>query len=235
MSSPIDSALEITRIYETCLRALNGAFHAYLDGSNAMTFKAIRKFGLDATEIANQSFTDTMSVLRATAEQVNREARLRAYTDAHRAAPRVIVTDEDLAEIEVMLRQEFVNAVTSGIQLAKQLMAKYGMLVSSGLSESSARIRVREGNRSTILQVYSLDKIGRKVRPNWAVYIKISAFLNYTSHTAYLRQAASLGFTQFELVQPGHVRDGLRFSLDTIPEKELHPQSRALIRLIKES
>ncbi|EGR3221745.1 hypothetical protein DC904_13685 [Vibrio parahaemolyticus] len=234
MFSHVDSALSVTKIYETCLSALNGALHSYLDSSNAMTAKELRKFKKTATEIANQGFSDTILKLKSVSHHIAYEERLRALTDANFTSGEVEKVNVDLSDIEASIRQDFLNATLSGVILAKKLMSQHSMLVSSGLSPASARIRVRERNRGEILQVYSIDRAGRKIRPNWAVYIKLAAFLNQLRHTEYMSQAAKLGFKEFELVQPGHARNGIRFLLGEAPEGELHPQSLASVRLVRE-
>lgn len=234
MFNTLKVALNLAEIYENCQSALNGALHEFLDAQNAMTPRELRRFNLRATEIANQSFSDTISKLRSAVEEIEREERLRAYTDAQVKPPHIILTDSDIAETEKMIRQIFINSVLSGLRLAKSLMAQHNMLVSSGVHPENARVRVRERNRGKILDTYSMRKNGSKVKAGWSVYLMLAQAMNFVRHTSYMKQAASIGFTHFEIVQPGHARDGIQFTVETYPEKELHPQCQASIRIVLE-
>ncbi|EOB4971262.1 hypothetical protein ACK2J6_001155 [Vibrio fluvialis] len=234
MFNTLGVALDLATIYENCQTALNGVLHDFLDAQNAMTPKELKRFNLRATEIANQSFTDTVQKLRYAVEQIEREERLRAYTDAQMKHPHIVLTDSDITETEKMIRQLFINSVLSGLRLAKSLMAQHNMLVSSGVNPENARVRIRERNRGKILDIYSPRKNGAKVKAGWAVYLMLAQAMNFVRHTSYMKQAASIGFTHFEIVQPGHARDGIKFTVETYPEKELHPQCQASIRIVLE-
>lgn len=235
MFNTLKVALDIATIYETCQSALNGALHEFLDAQNAMTSKELRRFQDKATQIANQSFTETISKLKVAVEQIEREERSRAFTDAFMTPPRIILTSADIKEAEETIRQIFIQSVLSGLKLGKALMCQHSMLVSSGISPENARVRVRERNRGKILEVYSLRKNGAKVRSGWAMYLILAQTMNYVRHTSYMTQAASIGFTVFEIEQIGHARHGIRFTVETYPEKELHPQCQASIRIVLEA
>lgn len=230
----MEIALKLTRTYELCLNALNGAFHSYLNDSRAMTHKSLVAFRDRANAIARQSYIDVKSAIHESTIQIKTEAVLRAHSDANKTATTINVI-ADTNEIDKLIKQIFVITVLDGVSLAKSLKQQYGMLVASGVTPYSAQIRVRERNRDKIVRTYQVDKAGHHVRSNWAFYLRLTSFLTNAAHNEYLKTAANLGFTTFKLSQPGHRRDGLRFSLDNIPEKELHPQSRAKICLIKEA
>ena len=96
MSNTTDIALKLTKNYETCLSALNGALHTYIDSQNSMSVKEFNKLKLKSIEIANFSYQETISKLKAVTEQLCRKERVRAHTDANKEAPKIIVVDADL-------------------------------------------------------------------------------------------------------------------------------------------
>ena len=238
MRNSVQSAKDVSQIYETCITALNGLLHAYLDSPNAMSRKNIREFEAKAIEIAQVSLSDTINRLKAVSSSIIYEARLQAHTDAAsldslNKIPTIERVDADIKEIEQLIRQDYMTAVIRGVSLAKKLMAQYNMLIASGVNHNTARIRIRERNRGVILQVYSVDRKGRNYRTCWSVYIKLAAFLNQLAYMEYLSESAKLGYRKFVILAPGKLRDGMTFTLDTVPDGELHPQSQADIRLVK--
>ncbi|GAL22947.1 hypothetical protein JCM19235_1248 [Vibrio maritimus] len=231
MSKAIQSAKSLAQRYDTCLNALNGALHVFLDSYTAMTIGELKRFQSKATAIATQSNAETLNTLKLVSEQIAREARLRAYRDARIDAPNVIVVSVDVTEINQLVQQEYMKATLEGVKLAKDLMSQHTLLTLGGQSPATARVRVRERNRGKILKIYSTDRSGRSFRTSWAMYLRLADFLTALSHREYLSASAALGFTNFELYQPDHRRHGLAFDLESIPTTELHPQSEAVIRL----
>lgn len=231
MFSPVDLATELSKKYEYCISSLNGLLHEYLDSPNVMSKKELSKFQLKAMNIANHSYTEMISALKATTEQVSREARLRAYSDARNKAPNIVVVSADISTVEMIIKQHFKNAAIAGANMAKKLMSRIAYLVSKGTSVESARIKVRESNRGQILSVYSTNKAGSKNRSQWAVYLRLTSFLTQTAHSEYISQSMKFGLDEFVIVQPENMRDGVRFKGEAFPTKELHPQSRAYVRI----
>ncbi len=218
-------------VYENTLLMLSGAFDRhFVHHSAPMTRKAMIHFNSQALKIARSSAQSSGKRISQAMYDIASGARLQAHTDANAAFP----TDKLIVNtslIEQYLNMVYREAVQEGLRLISRMLARYGLLLSSGLSSEAARVRILEQHREDIAQLYNSKRMGRRLKPHWSVYLTLLEALAQSEHHSYLNAAAKMGYQRFYLHQPDHERDGLKFTLDGIPDKELHPQSKAQIKI----
>lgn len=231
MHSRFDYALSEANAYENTLMILSGAFYTYfIHHQQPLSRKAVKHFAVKGAEIASEQARESVKRLRESMYVLADGARLQAHTDAGAAFPTTSVSIV-ATNVEDYLVAVYKEAVLEGTRLANKMVSRYALMLSSGLKPEAARVRVMEQHRDDIANLYSIKRLGRRLKPHHAVYLRVLEALGYTERHTYIKAALTMGYEQFYIVEPGAKRDGMTFRFDDVPESEFHPQSKAEITI----
>lgn len=224
----------IAMIHERFQACIMTEIFCVTDKTNGLNSSDVSLFDFKALNRVIGARNELENTFALCSQEITLKAVSRALKDAGNAESSYINDFEcdSLKTIEFITNLLFAE-ISAASGILRKMALRRKMLSMSGMSEHSARIRVRETFREELLKFRTVNRAGHKHKINWAIKLAAKDYLSDLNHSAYLYTASKLGYSKFEIYQPNHNRNGLKFDIDNIPSKELHPQSKALIKIVR--
>lgn len=213
--------------------AIGGEFFKLYSASQPVKASDIALFRIKASEIARQAISDVTTLIRSETHSVASEAASRAYSDV-------------MGELKQFNRRVNCTSVSKGITAlfaqyiadGENILSRYASKIAinklAGWPKDKA-VSFAKSNTSSLASAWANGKVRLSRFPlHHSLFLLIASHITASAHTAYIERAVAIGATQFEIVQPNHRRHGLRFDYQNVPMNELHPQSRAHIRVVED-
>lgn len=217
--------------HSSYLSSVKALLLALLDADRPISQADVSGFAVESSRLALNSSQRIKTIAEEATRGVIDEALSKSLSDAQASDGQKIHFPPSVNEkvIESLLVADAL-ALSS---LLRRAAINQRLLLSKNLKFGAVRIRVREWMRQGINNQISYRGSRFQSKASWRLYLAIRGSLVLAMVDAYMMQAAALGFTSFEIVQPGHRRHGLKFSIESWPSEEFHPQSEAALKLVR--
>lgn len=226
-----DRLNEARRIADSLLvahAAINGLFFRLYSAANAPTFNDIALFNRKAVEIASDAIKKARQELDDAASYFASEAYSQAISDVSGKQKSFTAKANSKQQIKV-IAQMFADYIAEGRNTLNTFSVRARVNYGAGWTkDESARLAKRTIAKKAARWTDGHYTNSRFALPH-AIYLVIANVLSSTYYESYIQAASQHGVKSFRIVQPGHKRDGKRFTIHDFPYEDLHAQSSARI------
>lgn len=212
--------------------AISGAFFRLYSTSQPVKASDIAMFRTKASEIARNAISDAAKAISAESHFVASEAASRAYADVS-GKQKQLEHRVNCAAVQKGITALFLQYIADGESILSRYASRIAVNKLAGWSSDKA-VSFAKSNTAQFASAWSNGKLRMSRFPlHHSLFLLIASHITASAHMAYIEQAVKLGKQQFQIVQSGHKRDGTLFDYQHIPFNELHPQSRAHVRIME--